>query len=255
MSLINHLTGHFEKTAALQQPPPPTTSGPQLNVTTATTATLTSYNATAASGDESTPCGLFYLYAGDDASSGEATEINYTAIVAFLAMQACSAAMYLLMADVVELQSQVDGVMIPLESVAKTKDQRELLDANGNDRKPATAGSLPDEPTSAYESDDDVTSVYTSQASKGADGGNSDAMALVKSMFRLLRDDRTAVMMLMLTFHSGFLHSTVVGDFTRSWISCGLGKEAFVYRGFTVVKTLITTRLRHRCKVLFRFKN
>lgn len=47
--------------------------------------------------------------------------------------------------------------------------------------------------------------------------------SMLQAMFNLIKSDKTCILMLMLTFHTGFLHSTFVGDFTKSWVSCVKG--------------------------------
>ena len=53
--------------------------------------------------------------------------------------------------------------------------------------------------------------------------------SMLQAMFNLIKSDKTCILMLMLTFHTGFLHSTFVGDFTKSWVSCVKGSFINMY--------------------------
>ena len=245
MSLINHFTSHFEKAATRRRSP-----AAAVNSTTPpahVAITTTGYDAYILDDSEEPLCGLMYTEVHEATVGDEAaTEINYTAILVFLAMQACSASMFLMLDDISELELSMCGeetgeasatapppVSVVATVSAAQGEQNPCFEQNQDEERSGAASS--NEISHAIEAFDDDIVTYQISSAQPTVSDDSDAMALVKSMFRLLRDDRTAVMMLMLTFHSGFLHSTVVGDFTRSWISCGLGKEALVYRGFTVM--------------------
>jgi len=140
---------------------------------------------------DSTPCGIFYT----KEVTSEPREVNHLALGLLLLLQIFAIFIFLKIPDIISIRGDVI-TREPLTSQAKT-----LVDKNDNRLLPV-------------DKQNDVI-VKTSLS--------SDNLSLIRAMFRLLSRDKTAILLLALSFHCGFLHCTVIGDVTKSWVTCTHG--------------------------------
>jgi len=139
-------------------------------------------------------CGLFYHHGSSAASSGglEQSTINIILMV-FLVMQGVSAGLCLLLHE---------------ETPAAVKDsgggeELELVGESSNNKN-------------------DDSDSYEGDAAAAADKPQS-ASKLIKIIFKILRRDKPAWLLIFMTMRLGFFWSFVMGQYTQAWIGCAVG--------------------------------
>jgi len=162
-------------------------------------------------------CGIFHTNTETEKGSHndlDSGNINYLAISIFLAMQVFSAVLFYFLYDTTSFKepnnednklkdNYTSFLSVELDKFDNTSLQTEEVNNNTNllDRNKER---------------NELNQVSENDSAK-------KAPSMLQAMFNLVKSDKTCILMLMLTFHTGFLHSTFVGDFTKSWVSCAKG--------------------------------